>query len=53
MWYEIIPSYAIISMALAVPGYAMYFMNKGVNGNVRQIIFLCITFLNIFIKSLN
>ncbi|XP_015511544.1 NADH dehydrogenase [ubiquinone] 1 alpha subcomplex subunit 1 [Neodiprion pinetum] len=33
MWYEILPSYAIMTVAMAIPGYAMYFMNKAVLGN--------------------
>ncbi|PSN55099.1 NADH dehydrogenase [ubiquinone] 1 alpha subcomplex subunit 1 [Blattella germanica] len=33
MWYEIIPSFAIITVALSVPGVLNYFGHKLVFGN--------------------
>lgn len=33
MWYEILPSAGIILVALAVPGYATFYLNKAVFGN--------------------
>ncbi|XP_069704124.1 NADH dehydrogenase [ubiquinone] 1 alpha subcomplex subunit 1 [Periplaneta americana] len=33
MWYEIIPSFAIITAALAIPGVLNYFEHKFVLGN--------------------
>ncbi|XP_037952586.1 uncharacterized protein LOC119683056 [Teleopsis dalmanni] len=33
MWFEIIPSFAIIVGAMALPTYAMYGLNKLVFGN--------------------
>lgn len=39
MWFEILPSMAIISVALAVPGYALLGLHNLVLGNVsRQLI---------------
>lgn len=37
MWWEIIPSFAIITTVMAVPAYANYYLNLGVLGNVRHI----------------
>lgn len=34
MWFEILPSAAIITGALAIPGYVMYGVHKLVLGNV-------------------
>lgn len=34
MWFEIIPSFAIITAALAAPGYALYGLHKAFLGNV-------------------
>lgn len=34
MWFEIIPSFGIITLALAAPGYALYGLHKLVLGNV-------------------
>lgn len=34
MWFEIIPSFAIITGALALPGYALYGLHKLTLGNV-------------------
>lgn len=36
MWFEIIPSFAIVSLALAAPGYAIYGLHKLVLGNVSE-----------------
>jgi hypothetical protein len=36
MWYEIIPSFAIITVALAVPGVVKYFGHQLINGNVSN-----------------
>ncbi|XP_037050798.1 uncharacterized protein LOC119084822 [Bradysia coprophila] len=33
MWFEIIPSFAIVSLALAAPGYAIYGLHKLALGN--------------------
>ncbi|XP_049958452.1 uncharacterized protein LOC126474969 [Schistocerca serialis cubense] len=33
MWYEIIPSFAIIVGAMTVPTVAMYYVQKGISGN--------------------
>lgn len=35
MWFEIIPSFAIITVALAVPGVVKYFGHQLIFGNVR------------------
>ena len=40
MWYEIIPSFAIITVALAVPGVIKYFGHQLIFGNVRNNWFL-------------
>lgn len=34
MWFEILPSFGIITVALAIPGYALYGIHKAVLGNV-------------------
>jgi hypothetical protein len=36
MWYEIVPSFAIITVALAVPGVIKYFGHQLIFGNVRN-----------------
>ena len=36
MWYEIVPSFAIITVALAVPGVLKYFGHQLIFGNVRN-----------------
>lgn len=36
MWFEIIPSFAIVTLALAAPGYALYGIHKLVIGNVSE-----------------
>jgi hypothetical protein len=36
MWYEIIPSFAIITVAVAVPGVLKYFGHQLIFGNVRN-----------------
>lgn len=36
MWFEILPSAVIITVVMAVPGYAMYGLNKLVFGNVSM-----------------
>lgn len=36
MWFEIIPSFAIITGALALPGYALYGLHKLTLGNVSS-----------------
>lgn len=37
MWFEILPSFAIITGALALPGYALYGLHKLTLGNVSAI----------------
>lgn len=39
MWFEIIPSFAIITVALAAPGYALYGLHKLTLGNVSKLQF--------------
>lgn len=39
MWYEILPSAAIIAVVMAVPSYGLYGLRKLTLGNVR---ILCI-----------
>jgi hypothetical protein len=34
MWYEIIPSFAIITVAVAIPGVIKYFGHQLIFGNV-------------------
>lgn len=34
MWFEILPSFTIVSLALAAPGFATYGIHKLVLGNV-------------------
>jgi NADH dehydrogenase (ubiquinone) 1 alpha subcomplex subunit 1 len=36
MWFEIIPSFAIITVALSIPGFAMYHIHNGALGNVSE-----------------
>jgi len=36
MWFEIVPSFAIITVALAVPGVIKYFGHQLIFGNVRN-----------------
>ncbi|XP_055840086.1 uncharacterized protein LOC129907759 [Episyrphus balteatus] len=36
MWFEIIPSAAIITIALSIPGYAMYGIHKLTLGNAYR-----------------
>jgi hypothetical protein len=36
MWFEIVPSFAIITVALAVPGVLKYFGHQLIFGNVRN-----------------
>lgn len=37
MWFEILPPCAIITIALSIPGFATYHLNKAICGNVRKI----------------
>lgn len=34
MWFEILPSFAIITGAMALPGFALYGLHRMVLGNV-------------------
>lgn len=36
MWFEIIPSFTIVALALAAPGYALYGIHKLYLGNVSK-----------------
>lgn len=36
MWFEILPPCAIICVALYIPGFATYHLNKAICGNVRN-----------------
>lgn len=46
MWFEILPSFAIITVALATPGYVVYGLHKAFLGNVSEpsLAFLLSTF---------
>lgn len=39
MWFEILPSFAVVTLALAAPGYAIYGLHKLVLGNVSELNF--------------
>ncbi|XP_058831903.1 NADH dehydrogenase [ubiquinone] 1 alpha subcomplex subunit 1 [Topomyia yanbarensis] len=36
MWFEILPSFAIVTVCLAVPGFGMYGLHKLVIGNAYR-----------------
>lgn len=36
MWFEIIPAFSIVTMALAIPGFAIYHIQEAWTGNVSR-----------------
>jgi hypothetical protein len=45
MWYEILPSFGIITVVLTIPGIVKYFGHQMIYGNVSNNWTLCIVYI--------
>lgn len=48
MWWEVIPSAAIMTICLGLPQYAAWYFNKAVYGNVSFTLYLIILQLSLY-----